>query len=42
VRSADDLETLSLTEKPGSKVTLTYVRDGKSATATVTLAAQPS
>jgi putative serine protease PepD len=42
VRSADDLETLSLTEKPGSKVTLTYVRDGKSATATVTLAAEPS
>jgi len=41
VRSADDLETLSLTEKPGAKVTLTYVRDGKSATATVTLAAEP-
>jgi len=42
VRSADDLETLSLTEKPGTKVTLTYLRDGKSATATVTLAAEPS
>ena len=37
----DDLETLSLTEKPGTKVTLTYLRDGKSATATVTLAAEP-
>lgn len=42
VRSADDLETLSLTQKPGAKVDLTYERDGKSATATVTLAAQPS
>jgi putative serine protease PepD len=40
VSSADDLETLSLTQKPGAKITLTYERDGKPATATVTLAAQ--
>jgi putative serine protease PepD len=42
VRSADDLETMSLTNKPGDKVVLTYQRDGKAATVTVTLAAQPS
>ena len=42
VRSADDLETMSLTQKPGEKVTFTYVRDGKTSTVTVTLAAQPS
>jgi putative serine protease PepD len=42
VRSADDLETLSLTNKPGDKVDLTYERGGKAATVTVTLAAQPT
>jgi putative serine protease PepD len=41
VRSADDLETLSLTNKPGDKIDLTFQRDGKTMTATVTLAAQP-
>jgi S1-C subfamily serine protease len=41
VRSADDLETMSLTNKPGDKVVLTYEREGKAATVTVTLAAQP-
>jgi putative serine protease PepD len=42
VRSADDLETMSLTQKPGNKVTFTYVRDGKTSTVTITLAAQPA
>jgi putative serine protease PepD len=35
------LQELTLTKKPGDTVPIDYSRDGKSATATVTLAAQP-
>ena len=35
------LQELTLTKKPGDTVTIDYTRDGQSATATVTLAAQP-
>lgn len=35
------LEELTLTKKPGDTVSIGYTRDGRSATATVTLAAQP-
>ncbi|MGO8890509.1 MAG: hypothetical protein ACLP8X_34415 [Streptosporangiaceae bacterium] len=35
------LQELSLTKKPGDTVTLEYSRAGHSATATVTLGAQP-
>src|SRR5262245_2317218 len=35
------LEELTLTKNPGDTVSLRYARDGQSATATVTLAAQP-
>ena len=35
------LEELTLTKKPGATVSIGYTRDGRSATATVTLAAQP-
>ena len=35
------LQELTLTKSPGDKVTVDYVRDGKAATATVTLGAQP-
>lgn len=35
------LQELTLTKKPGDKVPITYSRNGQSATATVTLAAQP-
>jgi putative serine protease PepD len=35
------LQELTLTKKPGEQVSLEYERDGKSATATVTLEAQP-
>jgi putative serine protease PepD len=35
------LQELTLTKKPGDTVTLGYTRDGHSATATVTLVAQP-
>jgi S1-C subfamily serine protease len=35
------LQELTLTKKPGETVELGYTRDGRSATATVTLAAQP-
>jgi putative serine protease PepD len=35
------LQELTLTKKPGDTVPLEYTRDGRSATATVTLAAQP-
>jgi putative serine protease PepD len=35
------LEELTLTKKPGDTVSISYARDGRSATATVTLAAQP-
>src|SRR5215467_7151330 len=35
------LQELTLTKKPGDTVSISYTRDGQSATATVTLAAQP-
>jgi putative serine protease PepD len=35
------LEELTLTKKPGDTVSIEYTRDGRSATTTVTLAAQP-
>jgi putative serine protease PepD len=35
------LQELTLTKKPGDTVSIDYTRDGKSATTTVTLAAQP-
>jgi putative serine protease PepD len=35
------LEVLTLTKKPGDTVSITYTRDGRSATTPVTLAAQP-
>jgi len=35
------LQELTLTKKPGDTVSIEYTRDGQSATATVTLAAQP-
>jgi putative serine protease PepD len=35
------LEVLTLTKRPGDTVAITYTRDGRSATASVTLAAQP-
>ncbi len=42
VVSTDELVSLTLTQKPGDKVKVGYVRDGKSATTTVTLGAQPT
>jgi putative serine protease PepD len=42
VVSTDELVTLTLTQKPGDKVKVEYVRDGKSHTTTVTLEAQPA
>jgi putative serine protease PepD len=39
--SAQQIEALTLTEKPGDKVSVTYVRNGKSATTTITLGTQP-
>jgi len=42
VVSTDELVSLTLTQKPGDKVKVTYVRDGKTSTTTVTLGAQPS
>jgi len=35
------LQELTLTKKPGDTVSIAYTRDGQSATATITLAAQP-
>jgi putative serine protease PepD len=35
------LQELTLTKKPGDTVSIGYSRDGKAATTTVTLAAQP-
>ena len=35
------LQELTLTKKPGDTVSIGYTRDGQTATATVTLAAQP-
>jgi putative serine protease PepD len=40
-RSVDQLVALTLTKRAGDKVDLTYRRQGRSATATVTLATQP-
>jgi putative serine protease PepD len=37
----NQLQELTLTKKSGDKVSLTYVRNGKSTTTTVTLAEQP-
>jgi putative serine protease PepD len=42
VVSTDELVTISISQKPGDKVKVGYTRDGKSATTTVTLGAQPS
>ena len=39
--SNTQLQELTLTRKPGDPVTLTYARSGRTATATVTLVAQP-
>ena len=36
-----DLESFTITHAPGEKVTITYYRDGKSATTTLTLGTQP-
>ena len=41
VTSTDELVSIGITKKPGDKVKVGYTRDGKSATTTVTLAAQP-
>lgn len=35
------LQELTLTKKPGDTVSIGYTREGRAATATVTLAAQP-
>jgi putative serine protease PepD len=40
-RSNIQLQELTLTKKPGDTVPIDYTRGGQSATATVTLAAQP-
>ena len=42
VVSTDELVSLTLSQKPGDKVKVEYVRDGKSHTTTVTLGTQPS
>jgi putative serine protease PepD len=42
VVSTDELVTLTLTQKPGDKVKVEYVRDGKSHTTSVTLTEQPT
>ena len=42
VVSTDELVTLTLTQKPGDKVKVKYVRDGNSHTTTVTLTEQPT
>jgi putative serine protease PepD len=42
VVSTDELVSLTLSQKPGDKVKVTYVRDGKTSTTTVTLGSQPS
>ena len=36
------IESLTLTKRPGDKVSVTYLRNGQSATATITLGASPS
>ncbi len=41
VTSTDELVSIGITKKPGDKVKVGYTRDGKSATTTITLAAQP-
>ncbi len=40
--SSDQLAALTITEKPGDTVTVTYLRNGQSATTKVTLGTQPS
>ena len=42
VVSTDELVSLTLNQKPGDKVKVQYVRDGKTHTTTVTLGTQPS
>ena len=42
VVSTDELMSLTLSKKPGDTVKVGYVRDGKSATTTVTLGTQPT
>jgi putative serine protease PepD len=42
VVSTDELVSLSLSQKPGDKVKVGYVRDGKSAATTLTLGSQPT
>jgi S1-C subfamily serine protease len=42
ITSADQLEALVTAKKPGDRATITYVRDGKTKTVTVTLATRPS
>jgi putative serine protease PepD len=39
--SPNELEAVTLAKAPGEKVTITYLRDGKTATTTVTLGSQP-
>jgi putative serine protease PepD len=39
--SADQLSAITITKREGDTVTVTYVRNGKSTTTTVTLGAQP-
>jgi putative serine protease PepD len=41
VNTATDLESFTITHAPGEKVTITYYRDGKSSTTTLTLGTQP-
>jgi putative serine protease PepD len=40
--STDQLMTLTLTKRPGDRVAIKYERDGREATATITLGARPS
>lgn len=42
VTSSDQLAALTITERPGDTVSVTYVRNGKSSTTKVTLGSQPS
>jgi putative serine protease PepD len=42
VVSTDELVSLTLSQQPGDKVKVTYVRDGKTSTTTVTLGTQPA
>ncbi len=42
VVSTDEIVSIAISQNPGDKVKVGYVRDGKSATTTLTLGAQPS